>query len=172
MFQAEIAAGWPSFSVDRLACPRNAHRRDAREAARRCVARADLAYDAGRGLATPCRSDSSDHLPDSSIDCHTSTWAAPRNRQVRLWRHTRRADSRRSQPWECIPGWLQASRSSRLRTQTFEAFLSGCLGSFVPSVAVSRMLAKPLCKPGALVRSEHGTHCLDKMRQMSRAPAS
>ena len=84
-------------SVDRLACHRNAQGRDARGAARRCVAWAGLAYDAGRAPLAPCRSDSSDHLPDSSSDCHTSTWAAPRSRQARLWQYTRRVDSSRSQ---------------------------------------------------------------------------
>jgi len=168
----EFRYGWSSVSDARLVCHRNAQGRDDRGVARRCGAREDLACVAGRAPLAPFRSDSSDHLPDSSIDCHTSTWAALRNRQARLWRHRPRAGNRRSQQWEYIPGWQRASRSIRLRTQAFEAFLSGYLGSFVPSVGVPDMLAKLPRKLGALIRGEHGAHRLHEMRQVGRAPAS
>ncbi len=107
-----VRHGWSAVSVARLVCHRNAQGRNARAVARRCVAREDLACDAGTAPLAPCRSDSSDHLPDSSIDCRTSTLAAPRNRQARLWRHRRRAGSRRSRRWEYIPEWQRAPRSS------------------------------------------------------------
>ena len=101
-----------ALSVDRLVCPRNAQQRDARGVAHRCVALADLACDAGRALLAPGRSDSSDHLPGSTIGCHTSRLAAPRSRLARSWRYTHREGNRRSQLWERILGRLRASRSS------------------------------------------------------------